>query len=102
MSTERVFFVVLASFCEQSQNYLNYFCDFKAYLIVVVRVYTVLYVLQGNGCSCCKIYWILNSYSLMKLPNHNRILQTFPDAMHTVKDSIERVFFPFNWKEQVG
>ena len=33
-----------------------------------------------------------NSYSLMKLPNHNRVLQTFLDAMHTVKDSIEQVF----------
>ena len=31
----------------------------------------------------------------MKLPNHNRTLQTFPDAMHTVKDAIERVFFLF-------
>ena len=29
----------------------------------------------------------------MKLPNHDRTLQTFPDAMHTVKDAIERVFF---------
>ena len=27
----------------------------------------------------------------MKLPNHN--IQTFPDAMHTVKDVIERIFF---------
>lgn len=29
----------------------------------------------------------------MKLPNHNRLVQAFPDAMHTIKDSIERVFF---------
>ena len=29
----------------------------------------------------------------MKLPNHNCVLQTFPDTMHTVKDSIERAFF---------
>ena len=29
----------------------------------------------------------------MKLPNRNRLVQAFPDAMHTVKDSIERVFF---------
>ena len=42
-------------------------------------------VAKSTGCK--------NSYSLMKLPNHNRILQTFPDAMHTVKDAIERVFF---------
>ena len=42
-------------------------------------------VAKSTGCK--------NSYFLMKLPNHNRVLQTFPDAMHTVKDSIERVFF---------
>ena len=29
----------------------------------------------------------------MKFTNHNRLLQTFPDAMHTVKDCIERIFF---------
>lgn len=29
----------------------------------------------------------------MKLPGHNRILQTCPDAMHTIKDCIERIFF---------
>ena len=28
----------------------------------------------------------------MRLPNHNRQLQTSPDAMHTVKDVVERVF----------
>ena len=42
-------------------------------------------VAKSTGCK--------NSYSLMKLSNHNRVFQTFPDAMHTVKDSIERVFF---------
>ncbi len=29
----------------------------------------------------------------MRLPNHNQLLQTFPDAMHTIKDTIERIFF---------
>ncbi len=42
-------------------------------------------VAKSTGCK--------GSYCLMKLPNHNRILQNFPDAMHTVKDSIERIFF---------
>ena len=28
----------------------------------------------------------------MELPNHNRTTQVFPDAMHTVKDCIERIF----------
>lgn len=33
------------------------------------------------------------SHSFMKLPNHNYLTQTYPDAMHTVKDCIERIFF---------
>lgn len=28
----------------------------------------------------------------MRLPNHNHLIQAFPDAMHTIKNSIERVF----------
>ena len=31
-------------------------------------------------------------YSFMKLPEHDRVQQTVPDAMHTVKDVIERLF----------
>ena len=30
------------------------------------------------------------TYALMKLPGHDRIMQTLPDSMHTVKDAIER------------
>ena len=33
------------------------------------------------------------SYALMKLPEHNRLLQTVPDAMHTVKDLIEKIVY---------
>ena len=32
-------------------------------------------------------------YALMRLPYHNRIEQTMPDAMHTVKDCVEKVFY---------
>ena len=38
-------------------------------------------------------------YSLMKLPHHNRITQTVPDCMHTVKDVIEKVFHLLTGKE---
>lgn len=31
------------------------------------------------------------SYSLMRLPQHDRINQTVPDAMHTVKDCVEKL-----------
>ena len=33
------------------------------------------------------------TYCFMKLPNHNRMRQVFPDAMHTVKDCVEKMFF---------
>lgn len=33
------------------------------------------------------------TYSLMKLPYHDRIEQTMPDAMHTVKDCVEKIFY---------
>ena len=32
------------------------------------------------------------SYALMKLPCHNRLIQVFPDTMHTIKDAVEHVF----------
>ncbi len=41
-------------------------------------------VARSTGCK--------GSYSLMKLPHHNRMQQCVPDAMHTVKDVIERLF----------
>ena len=30
-------------------------------------------------------------YSLMRLPQHDRVNQTVPDAMHTIKDCIEKL-----------
>jgi len=33
-----------------------------------------------------------DSYCFMKLNGHSRTEQVFPDAMHTVKDCVERVF----------
>ena len=32
-------------------------------------------------------------YPLMDLPLHNRISQTCPDMMHTLKDTVEKLFF---------
>lgn len=34
-----------------------------------------------------------HSYCFMKLPNHNYFNQVYPDAMHTVKDCIEHIYF---------
>ena len=42
-------------------------------------------VARSTGCK--------SSYSFMRFPNHNRLLQCYPDAMHTIKDVIERTFF---------
>jgi len=33
------------------------------------------------------------SYALMRLPYHNRVEQTVPDAMHTIKDCIEKLLY---------
>ena len=35
----------------------------------------------------------------MKLPSHNRLTQTLPDPMHTVKDVIEHIFNLITGKE---
>lgn len=41
-------------------------------------------VTKGTGCK--------ESYSLMKLPNHDHVEQTVSDAMHTIKDVVEKLF----------
>lgn len=33
------------------------------------------------------------SYALMDLPHHDRINQTVPDAMHTIKDCVEKLVY---------
>ena len=42
-------------------------------------------IAKSTGCK--------GTYALMNLPEHNRILQTVPDAMHTVKDLIEKIVY---------
>lgn len=42
-------------------------------------------IAKSTGCK--------GTYALMKLPDHNRLLQTVPDAMHTVKDLIEKIVY---------
>ena len=39
------------------------------------------------------------TYSLMKLPFHDPIIQCVPDSMHTVKDVLERIFGLLTGKE---
>ena len=56
-------------------------------------LYVYVYIYRRMATAMAKATGCKSSYSLMKLPNHNRVLQTFPDAMHTIKDSIECVFF---------
>ena len=33
------------------------------------------------------------SSALMRLPHHDRVNQTVPDAMHTIKDCIEKLVY---------
>jgi len=42
-------------------------------------------IAKSTGCK--------GSYSLMNLPGHDRVSQTVPDAMHTVKDCIEKLVY---------
>ena len=37
----------------------------------------------------------------MRLPNHDRVSQTIPDAMHTVTDSMEKLFYVILGKQTV-
>lgn len=46
---------------------------------------------QSTGCK--------GSYSLMKLPFHDPLEQTVPDAMHTIKDAVEHLFNLITGKE---
>ena len=47
----------------------------------------------------CKSTGCKGSYSFMKTQFHNRTTQVFPDAMHTVKDTIEHLFNLITGKE---
>ena len=48
-------------------------------------------IAKATGCKA--------SYALMKLPHHDRVSQTVPDAMHTVKDCIEKIVYLITGKE---
>ena len=39
------------------------------------------------------------SYCFTKMPFHNRNIQVYPDAMHTIKDAIEHIFNLITGKE---
>lgn len=41
-------------------------------------------ITKSTGCK--------GSYSFMRLPSHDPIVQTMPDAMHTIKDAVVNVF----------
>ena len=42
-------------------------------------------IAKATGCK--------RTYSLMKLPNHDRVHQTVPDAMHTITDTVEKILY---------
>ena len=55
------------------------------YIYTCVRRSQANLIAKSTGCK--------GTYALMNLPEHNRILQTVPDAMHTVKDLIEKIVY---------
>ena len=52
------------------------------------------FIAKSTGCK--------GSYALMRLPYHNRGDQIAPDAMHTVKDSIEKIVALITGKQLYG
>ncbi len=53
-------------------NYISLLCRTSAALVA-----------KSTGCK--------GTYSLMRLPGHDRVRQTVPDAMHTIKDVVEKI-----------
>lgn len=50
------------------------------------------HVCRSHADAIAKATGCKSSYSLMRLPHHDSVNQTVPDAMHTVKDVLERLF----------
>ena len=48
-------------------------------------------IAKATGCK--------SSYVLMRLPHHDRVMQVYPDAMHTIKDAMVHVFHIMVGKE---
>ena len=65
------------------------------YYFINMYIYQMLYIHMQNRTQAnliAKHTGCKGIYPFMRLPHHNRIEQTVPDAMHTVKDCVEKVF----------
>ena len=58
-----------------------------------VILFMCLHVHRTQAKAIAKSTGCKGSYSLMNLPGHDRVRQTVPDAMHTVKDCVEKLVF---------
>ena len=68
----------------------------RHYIILYVNI---LYICRSHAKLIAKATGCKASYALMKLPHHDRVTQTVPDAMHTIKDCIEKIVYLITGKE---
>ena len=48
--------------------------------------------LRSHAAALAKATGCKGSYPLMDLPSHDRLVQTLPDMMHTLKDAVEKLY----------
>ena len=65
----------------------------KWLLITLFILHFYMYTCRTQAKLLAKSTGCKGSYSLMRLPCHDRVNQTVPDAMHTVKDCIEKIVY---------
>lgn len=61
-------------------------------MLVSVLIWNTCYLCRRDASAIARATGCKSSYSLMKLPHHNPLMQVMPDAMHTVKDVVENLF----------
>ena len=48
--------------------------------------------LRSHAAALAKATGCKGSYPLMDLPSHDRLVQTLPDMMHTLKDAVGKLY----------
>ena len=62
-------------------------------IIIITCLYHVLLRSQAQAALLSKSTGCKGTYSLMRLPTHNRDTQLVPDAMHTITDVVEKLLY---------
>lgn len=62
-------------------------------------MYFIFERIRSQAAALAKELGCKGSYPLMELPAHDRLSQTLPDMMHTLKDSVEKVYSTITSKD---